>query len=317
MVFKQVNINAFVRATAICFVVANHASGLKLAGGMNFLLLLSGYNLAYFLFDKSSVQIVKSFFITVAKIVIPCMGLVVLNFIYFNTFQWQEFFMVSYAFKVKAVSNFPIWYPQVLMQMALIITPLILIFNFSKHVAKYPVLVCLLCLIVSLTINILSEKQYPWGREAHLYLWNFTLGWALWAVLKVKNFKNCLAATAIVLITAYLVLLLNTNGSYDPILRFIIFISISLFFIWFQVIKLPYMLAILVYLISSATFYIFLFHMILFELFYYLTELDNATFNLDLPLKCIFAVVISVLLWATVSAGRKGFYSVQQARKSN
>jgi len=230
-----INGNTIARALAILLVVMNHAVNLPFGGGMTFLLMLAGYNFAKFSFQKENILIINDLYKTTLKIVVPCILVIVLNFILFGNIRWQELLMFSNYLDNERVVAFPIWYAQVILQLAVLITIPIFVFNFSEHINKRPRFITLSVLLVALALWLFTHSNYDsLTHLPYFYLWNFVLGWALWAFLRKSNIMDKANATIIICLAMSFVFLLFGDNIY----RFIIVLGLSIIFIWLDRVRL-------------------------------------------------------------------------------
>ena len=290
--------NYLVRAIAISFVVANHSSWLSLGGGMNFLLLLAGYNLASFTFSKNNHEIIRDMMRMVLKIILPTVAIIIVYACYYQQFNWKEITLMSYLLpnEEEQVSKIPYWYCQALLFMCLMLIPFILITNFSKLVKLTPIYSTLSILCITVCINLVSTLEYPWERLPHLFLWNFTLGWAVWALLNKPTFNNKLKASALVIIVAGLIFTQNLDDFPFLIYRFAIFTLFTLIFIWLRGITLPSLLGTAINITANATLFLFLFHMSFITLYDHLW-LSPENDKMDMIFRFSFAMLSSIVFW--------------------
>lgn len=293
-----INGNIIARALAILLVVMNHAVNLPFGGGMTFLLMLAGYNFAKFSFQKENRLIIKDLYKTTLKIVLPCMVVIILNFILFDNIRWQELLMFSNYIDNERVVAFPVWYAQVVLQLAILLTLPIAAFNFSYFINQRPRFITLCTLFASLALWLFTHSNYD--GLAHLpyfYLWNFVLGWVLWAFLRKNHIIDKTNATIIVCLAMSFVFLLFGHNVY----RFIIILGLSIIFIWVDRVELWAFPAKLLTLMANAILVLFLFHHWGFEIFYLIAEsIEGRVYRVIL--KVIFSVTFCILLWAFLSA---------------
>ncbi len=303
MKLQSVNINQCLRAFAIMFVVANHATWYDLGGGMNFLMLLSGFNFAAFSFAKDKVAIIKDLWRLTLKIVIPSMIIISCYFILKGRFEFKELFMVSNFFYLNKVSDIalPIWYPQVFLQMAIILSLLFYFTPLAKVLRGKKVLYMLMILVAAIAINVVSKHYWNFshllGRMPHLFLWNFILGWCFCLMLEKPTLKNNILVSM-----AFMIAMLFVMGGFGESNRFYIFSGLVLAFIWLKNLKFPPLIARGINLVASATFFIFLSHLSFFEFYQWMTHEIEIAYKLDVLLKFSFAILGSVLLWLLLSS---------------
>ena len=307
---NSINSNQFVRAIAITLIVANHSSWLSMGGGVNFLMLLSGFNLAAFTFHKNDTAIINDMFTLTKKIITPSLIIIALSFLIKHEFVWQEIMLISNFYFPGKVAFMPIWYPQIMIQMVIIFSLVFLLLKPANKLKKSPIITTAIIFLTTLTINIvcrwLWDTWYLYDRLPHLLLWNFTLGWLIWALLKNPNFSSKAICSLVVIFTSSITFLALEHQS---VIRFCIFNFLSLSFIWIDKIYLHPFIVRGLLIISSATFFIFLFHQSFIALFYQLTDIEIENYKLGVILKFLFTMVSSTILWllytASVNAYRK------------
>lgn len=295
-----VNKTSFLRALAICLVVANHSLWIDMAGGMNFLLLLSGFNFARFSLEKNTPDILKDFWRLISKIAIPSLVIILFYSLINQRFRIEEILMFSNFLYLNKVSDIslPIWYPQILIQIGIILSLVIL--TLPKIDTRNRVFLTAGLLVFSLSIHGISTRIYDAShlleRLPTLYLWNFVIGWLLWALLEKNTLFYKSIASVVVIITSLYTLDISDS-------RFTIFTSLSLLFIWMKDLKLPAAAVQLINMIASATLYIFLLHLSFFNVYDYLTEGITLNYKIEVLTKFSFSVLGCLLTWLVVTAG--------------
>ena len=308
--YKAVNGSYLTRALAISFVVMNHSSSTNFGGGMNFLLLLAGYNFANFSFSKSTLGVNKDLLKMNLTILIPSYVIVVLSAIYSGKYFWQELLLVSNLFKTGAekVALVPLWYCQILMQMSIFLAFVFWVTNFSKWNKQHPIFISSLFLAFGLILNLISGGHFPWEQLPHHHLWNFFLGWLLFAILTEKTFARKVFASVVAIGAIYLMMGL-TIGQHDWLKnRIVIFVALSLLFIWVDKVYLPKPLSVLLHLIAKATFTIFLCHFTMMYIVEYTFSLDRrfiAQGALTACLTIFSCVTIWVLYHSTIKTHKR------------
>jgi hypothetical protein len=267
----EVSADILLRALAITMVTYNHAHPYPTfapgwGGGMTFLMMLSGYNFAKFGMQGASPTDGRLALARLgSKILIPSVILVLFFFVILRKFDWAELFFYRNWITVQRISKFPTWYPQVIIQM---FGALLLLFSIPKVAAwifRHPLPASLI--IYSIAVAVRAVFPQVWDTAPlhhflpHLFLWNFTLGWVVYfCVTGVGGqWGKVLAVAAAVLGASFgwgihaldfwwltigvtlLVLPLNLR-LYTPVARF--------FFI-----------------VSQATFAIFLLHRFVYEIY--------------------------------------------------
>lgn len=300
---RAIDGNQFVRAIAITLIVANHSSWLGLGGGVNFLMLLSGFNLATFAFNKNNNGIIHDMFRLSKKIIIPSLIIIAVSFFIKQKFVWQEILLISNFFFPGKVGHMPIWYPQIITQIVIILSLVFILFKPASKLNKSPITTTAVIFLIALAMNLvcrwLWDTWYLYDRLPHLLLWNFTLGWLIWALLKKRDFKSKSICSLLIIFTSGITFL---TFEHQLITRFFIFNFLSLLFIWVDRIYFHPVIVRGLLLISSATFFIFLFHQSFMTLFNLLTNIQDENYKLGVILKFIFTMLTSTMLWLIYTA---------------
>lgn len=298
---EKISGNNLARAFAISLVVANHSIYLPLGGGLNFLLLMAGFNLAAFSFSKSTHYIIVDFVQMIKKILLPAFIIILFYGIFFNNIVWQELLFVSYLLKVEKVALIPVWYCQVLLQMSLLLIIIFKLTNFSVLVNKNPIVVTLITLSVTIGINLLFWQSYPWNRWPHMYLWNFCLGWAVWAILKTPNLKNKISATVLTATTALIIFYPSMLEHKETIFRVVIFLILTNIFIWCGNLTLPKLFTVTINIVAKSTLYIFLFHWSFIKLYQASYSIDQLG-KWDGLISIFLGIVGSCIIWLIITS---------------
>lgn len=307
------------RAIAIVLVVANHSSGWYFGGGMNFLLMLAGYNLAAFSFGKKDLEITKDMFSMVSKVLFPATLIIIFYFLMFGKFSWSELLMVKNIFgrDVEPIALFPSWYCQVLLQIALITAIFFNTIRFSKLIQLSPIAVTCCVLVLCCAINYFSGTEYPWLRYPHLYLWNFTLGWFIWALLSSQFKANKLFCTVTIMVVAALMFMRDLDSHPQLIYRAALFTALCVIFFWVERIKLPTIIALLVNMSANATLIIYLLHKSFIELYDYTFSVNMDTHSKeDVIVKFALAMLGPMIIWLLIESfknTRKAFRQLKIA----
>ena len=182
------------RALAIASVTFNHAhmtKGFGLAGGMTFLLMLSGLNFARFAVkDAEPEQLRRSIVEFARRMFVPSMLLLLFSFAAYRQFNLSELLFVRNWFDMGRVAIFYAWYPQMLLQLLAGLYLLTLIPFVGRALRDHPTR----SLLILFGVGLLLRAAAPWiweppfwgmpevnpirvfPRLPHLALWNFALG---------------------------------------------------------------------------------------------------------------------------------------------
>lgn len=284
---SNVETNILLRSMAILAVVMGHSGFTFIGGGTQLLIILVGYNLARFQSKKIiSGEVWSPINKFSIKIIIPYMVLVISYFFWKSSFSWDQIFMYSNYLPMEGRTPviFPSWFIQVLLQCLVVLG---VMFSFKKLREKFRENIWLtsyLILIFFVALRILFphiyDTNYLFQRVPPIYLASIWLGWVI-LFSESKNQKFITFGTAAILSFVHLGISATS-----------LWISAGSFLLLFtDNFKLPCVLKVLITRIASATFYIYLFHMIFIHV-------PSNVLNLNSPLiNSIFGVLGSISVW--------------------
>ncbi len=302
-----------VKCLAIILVVANHAAiSTGLHGGLNGLMLVSGIVMASFAFKDTTAHTLKAFQNFALRLAVPSFILALIWAVAYGQYNWSElFFFRNWLTKTRLVS-FPIWYPQVMVQMLLAFAVLFWVGNITPKILANPKRVSMVAFVLALGACFLSyalwNSAYLHDKLPHLLAWNFIFGWLYWAFLikDENNDKNRLILTVILCVTSYLVFI--QTGAIFGAARFMWFTLFGLILIWVSALKMPFFMAHIFHLIGQATFYIFLWHYPAFGITLRLGSMFGVEHITAQPTVLLLSgVLYPVLLWVAVSALKRAY----------
>ncbi len=282
-----VETNILLRCMAIIAVVLAHSGYTFIGGGTQLLIILVGYNLARFQSKKIiSGEVWRSIHKFSIKIIIPYLVIVLAYFYWKNSFSWDRIFMYTNYLPMEGRSPviFPSWFIQVLLQSVVILG---VMFSFEKVREKFRENIWLTSysmLIVFISLRILFphlyDTDYLYERVPPIYLASIWLGWTI-CFSETRNQKLITFTTALILSLVHL----GVNAVS-------LWVSAGAFMLLFtDNLKVPRLFKLGVTRIASATFYIYLFHMIFIHI-------PVNIFNLNSPLiNSAFGVFGSISVW--------------------
>lgn len=310
---RSVDSLLMVKCLSIVLVVANHSALSKgLHGGLNGLMLVSGIVMATFAFKDSTEHTLRAFRNFAIRLAIPSFILALIWAIAYGEYNWSElFFFRNWLTKARLVS-FPIWYPQVMVQMLAVFACLFLAFNLTPKLISHPKKITSLSFFAALCLCFTSyalwDTTYLHDKLPHLLAWNFIFGWLYWAFLvkDERTLENRLILTATLCVTSYLVFI--QTGAIFGQARFLWFTLFGLILIWINDIKLPFFTAHIFHLIGQSTLYIFLWHYPAFGITLRLGRLLGVEHLASQPVVLLLSgLIYPILLWAGISALKRGY----------
>ena len=271
-----VDTDILLRTVAIMAVVMGHSGMSLVGGGTQLLIVLVGFNLAKFQSDNLlSGRVWSSIYKYSIKLIIPYLILVITYFIWKNAFSWDRiFFYTNYVpFELRTPSIFPEWFIQVLLQ-SLIIIGILLSFEkvrniINKNIWFNSYLILIFLIILRFVYPYIHDTEHLFNRIPPIYLASLWLGWAVF-------FSKTTLQKFIVFILALILSFIHLGFSLSSL-----WLSVGAFLLLFtRNFKLPLLLKRTCLKIASATFYIYLFHMIFIHIPNNFLKLDNVYINI-------------------------------------
>ena len=299
------------RAVAISAVVYNHAHvygppSVTFAGGMTVLMLLSGVSFARFALTTGSAGKIRAAAFNLAKLLLlPSMAVLVFSFFYMRQFSLTELLFVSNWFKGDYIARFPIWYPEVMIQMMVIVAVMFSIPPLLRVFLRYPLVASIAVLALAVLVRFLMPAWHDtsglYHRLPHLFLWNFVLGWV---VFYVSAGDRPLLLKAVVIAGA----LASGIVGWDPggPQGWWLAVAVGLL-LFLPNVRLPSPLVQPVTIVSQASFAIFLLHTIALGAY-------RAIFPWESPeIAFVFAMLGCVVFWIVLTSFLRAW---RETRKS-
>ncbi|WP_443749117.1 acyltransferase family protein [Asticcacaulis solisilvae] len=299
---KAIDVAVVLRAVAICLVAFNHANpdapkflGFSLDGGMNVLLMISGYYFAKLVLTAPSVGQMRHQLIRYgASFIIPSFLMVLFFFALLKRFDVQELLFYKNFFSPERVSKYPTWYPQVMLQILLIIYALSFIPGLGaigRRLQPYWVLgVFGVFAVIRLVLPQYVDTVPLMHHLPHLQFWNFCLGWCFYFVSDPSGspLRARLAMAGVALVSIFAIFGPNVLVTYT--------LSIgSLLFLFVKRISLPAIAHKTVSIIAAASFNIFLWHRFFYEIYERVAHLKTPQGGVGM---WVFGVGLSIVLWS-------------------
>lgn len=175
------------RGLAIVMVVVNHASvtasarPIHLGGGLNVLLLVSGYSFARFVLSRGDAPAIRRGIAGLAwNVWWPTTLVILLSFLLKREWSWAELLFVSNLFTHEHVSLLYVWFPQVLLQLLAILWLLAWVPGTDRALSRRPLAVSAILLAVcfALLLALGNDRGEDFAdRSLEFVAWNFVLGW--------------------------------------------------------------------------------------------------------------------------------------------
>lgn len=299
---KAIDVAVVLRAVAIGLVAFNHANpdapklyGFSLDGGMNVLLMISGYYFAKLVLTAPTVAQMRRQLIKYgASFIIPSVLMVLFFFVLLRRFDLQELLFYKNFFSAERVSKYPTWYPQVMLQILLIIYAVSFIPGLGAVVRRAQPVWVLSLFAVFAVVRLVLPRYIDTApllhHLPHLQFWNFCLGWCFYFVSDPSGspLRARLAMAGVALVSIFAIFGPNELVTYTLSLG-------SLLFLFVKRISLPAIAHKTVSIIAAASFNIFLWHRFFYEIYERLTHLKTPQGGIGMWL---FGVGLSIIVWS-------------------
>ncbi|MEO0061583.1 MAG: hypothetical protein RLZZ08_143 [Pseudomonadota bacterium] len=305
------------RGVAIVLVVLNHASitdsrPIHLGGGLNILLLLSGYSFARFILVRETMAQVRRGIASFAfNLWLPCLAVVLASFALKREWSWGEVLFVSNFYTADHIALMYVWFPQVILQMLAIFWLLSFVPGARQGLARHPLPLALGGLAISFALLLVLRGDDRGADFANRTIeavgWNFVLGCVAWYITHGPSRQGMAARLALLGCTAVLGLVAFGWGA-DWLRAVLLPLALALL-LFVPRLRLPAIVAQIVQVLSQATFTVFLAHVLFLRIFD-AAGLRGASsgFNLaDTLFAAAFALTGSVAVWVLASALRRAW----------
>lgn len=299
------------RAMAMVAIVYHHAHLLDagpfgLAGGMTFLMMLSGLNFARFAVKDATADGVRQSILELARQVwVPSLLLVLLSFAVYGKFDLLELLFVRNWRDTKHIAAFYDWYPQVLLQLLAVFYLMFSVPALSRGILRHPARAMLALFAIGLALRVLAplvwDTAYLRHRLPHTFLWNFVLGGVVYFLVMDRPApKPASRAIVIACVVAGAVAAWNPRT-----FQFWWLVVGGVMLATVRQVWLPAVVSRIAVILSSATLTIFLTHLIWFKLLnnlYGVVTASRAVLHPDLL--AVLALTGSVAMWVAFRALR-------------
>jgi peptidoglycan/LPS O-acetylase OafA/YrhL len=295
-----------VRAIAIVMVVIHHAElrG-ETSGGMNVLMMTSGLALARLTFNTTTRATIVAMWRMCIRLAVPALAMVAFFAFTSGEYFWQQFAFVSNLLPGKQLEKFPLWYPEVIVQILILLMPIFMMFHLTEHLRRRPLTVSITALAIALTIAVIDHVVFTPALGAQVpqrHLWNFILGWILWAFSQSdeRRFERRLFSSAVLVVAVSIGLF--AGGARDPQERIATVLILGLVMIWIDHIAMPELLARPISLIAQASYFIFLLHILGFWYAFVALRTLGLEQIATRPVQTVLSIIGCVTLWAITTA---------------
>lgn len=303
------------RGLAIASVVFNHAAAMpgrpfELGGGMNILVILSGYSFARFALGQGEPAAVRSAITRfVLGLALPTLAVILLAFVVVRYFDISELLFYNNFTEHSRAKILYTWYPQALVQISLLIYLLSFIPGLTRAFPRHGLHLSILATVAAFLIYLVLRDWQPGGipnRLPTFILWMFTLGWLIYYADKTRTMR----AEAVRWAILFLALGFAAIQYDQKELQRIIFTVITVIaMLWTRNWYLPSWIARLLTLASQAAFTTFLLHMSFLRVFDALKLRPHKTgfHPLEITEAWAFALAGSVMVWVLLSSLKRAW----------
>ncbi len=320
--WKTVDALTFARAFGISLMLFNHAwLGVRLEGGLNVLLILSGVSFATLGLSGSTSDTLRTMVSFLSRLLIFAWALMFLAFARDGRVDVLELLMISHWFTKEFTSPFPVWYVQVILQTLIFLGLIFALFNLTPKIRARPILGCLLLWLGAVAMaagsKLLWDSSHLRDWVFHLYMWNFLLGWVYWAIFlhntpTLGQRLGFIAAGVMGGFVLFYMLGLKMTGIG---IRFYVYCGAVIFLGLVDKLTLPAWLAHGIFLISQSTLYIFFLHWSWFKVSsLVLSPFGTPPGVVVAVTNFTVALVGCIALWALVTAASRSWVKRRAAR---
>jgi peptidoglycan/LPS O-acetylase OafA/YrhL len=189
-------------------------------------------------------------------------------------------------------SKFPTWYPQVILQIMIVIYALSFIPGLGSWGKRYLPYSVVALFLIFVAINRYLPHYLPGASEQlpHLQFWNFCLGWCFYFFSDPLSSPLRNRVAMLVILIAVVLLKFDFSTSIPFVL-----IGGAAILLFVKNVSLPAILSKAVTIIAAASFVIFLWHRFFFEVYKRLAHLPSHQGGLGMWL---FGMIGSLLIWS-------------------
>lgn len=300
------------RALAISSVVWNHANPSAngtFGGGMTFLMMLSGFTFARFSLRGATPATVRQALLRLGwRIALPSLALVILSFVLLQSFELKELLLVSNWWTRSRIALFPLWYPEVMVQMFAMLY-LFFLTPAARIALRHPLAFSLVAFGIAIAMRRLLP-DYVWDTThlqhdlPQLFLWNFALGWVVFFLI-TKETKTWFAAA---LAMACIAVGAHVGWGWGRLDFWWLVVGGAVFVLWRRFI-VPKPLAAVVGLVSQAAFTIFLLHRLCFTVLEHFMPAYKAR---GPGMHFMVGMLVSVAVWISATAAQRAWHQLRK-----
>ena len=191
----------FIRAIAICAVVAAHFQLIDFSGAIGALLMVAGHSFARFQLSAIGASgRFSSIYSLVLKVAAPTVLFTLLVQIVFGAYDWTSVLLIQNLIDPHRSQGFDYWFVMVLLQNIAIIAIALSVASIRKFALERPFIAGLWFLAIAYSARLLGplvwDTDYLFNRVPHMTLWLLALGWCV-AIADTVRRKTVVAAAAI------------------------------------------------------------------------------------------------------------------------
>ena len=286
---RSIESEVAIRAAAITGVVTLHATSSPVSGGANILLMLFGYNLSRYQYDRltsgRAFELLANFF---SRIILPYLALLTLYCIAKQEFDWTWLLLVSnYEGRFRS-SLEPFWFLESLLQTIIAISLIFTLSKVQRAVAGRPWEIGIGVLIASLALASILNTFVPRPELRHrtpeLLLWLVALGWCLHRATSLRRQLVITVFVTLILLVGYLQQDGLELGFPNVTSQRIWFLAACLLIMWIPRLLVPGIVHGIIATIAAASFYIYLVHIVAVHICLHILGLNSPLLTVSVGL---------------------------------
>ncbi len=305
-----VSADILLRALAIIMVTYNHAHPYPdfapgWGGGMTLLMMLSGYNFAKFGMQGASPSQGRLALARLGyKIFVPSLIAVIFFFVLLRKFNLEELLFYRNWLTIERIAKFPTWYPQVILQMFAGLLVLFSIPGVARWIFRKPLYASLIIFTLAVMVRMVFPKIWDTAPLhhllPHLFLWNFTLGWVVYfSTTEIANPWGKALSVCCAIVGA------AVGWGYHALDFWWLSVGVTLLVLPLNL-RMWAPVARVVFMVSQATFAIFLVHRFVYKVY------EDMPLPRNQDLEWIVGLAGSLVLWIAGSIPWRAYKAISR-----
>lgn len=292
--FSPIETNIILRAIAIFVVVADHAGLMNFSGGAFLLLMIAGANLARFQ-SEALVQgrLVQPILSLLRNLVTPYLIISLSYQLWKRDFDLSVLFLFSNFVNPEVSAIFPVWFVSVLVQIILLFSLLFTLKPLRQFARVSPwefgLATLVIGIIAKLGVGAVWNTAHLYDRLPHMLFWMFSMGW----IIQFAHTKQQKAVSTS-LLWALVPILTRLSYAYISYTYAVWMVLGGTLLLWIPTVPIPQFIKSPLQTVGAATYYIYLFHMILIHIVSTVGHTENPWVN------TVAGIFGGIAVWAGV-----------------